>query len=355
MTDEEDTEKDYEYHKRNDYPGERKAEKKRVSDRAKTAEKKSDARVAEKGRTDNLKADARVADRARSDNLIADARVAGKGRTDNLKADARVADRARSDNLIADARVAGKGRRDDELMDSEIERSDAKAREVNRTRKTADILGLITVAVVMVIVLVGFSWSYTAIQQQSGDINSLRLQLDDTKTQLDDTRAQLERSTTENVQLSNANKQLQLYKDFLVLTADVKEEVKNLKEFNTSHVNDYQLCSNYVQRDNNINLALSRFAEKEIIYYKQIAVLADKLQCNVKINAMDDALTISKAADEQLYVQTKYQCDRLMTGANITEEKIMQSKIDWQNAMINAQAKTTAFTKAEKGMIECFA
>ena len=43
--------KKYDYHKHNDYPGERIAERKRVDDRAEATDKKSYARVAEKVRT----------------------------------------------------------------------------------------------------------------------------------------------------------------------------------------------------------------------------------------------------------------------------------------------------------------
>jgi hypothetical protein len=49
--------KKYEYHKQNDYPGERIAERERVADRKEASDKKSDARVAEKSRTAGLKAE----------------------------------------------------------------------------------------------------------------------------------------------------------------------------------------------------------------------------------------------------------------------------------------------------------
>jgi hypothetical protein len=88
--------KDYEYHKQNDYPGERVAEKERVAERADAAVKRADARVAEKGRTEGLKADNRVAKRARMD---------------------------------------------DKLLDSEIERSTVRAENINRNRNAADSLG----------------------------------------------------------------------------------------------------------------------------------------------------------------------------------------------------------------------
>ena len=130
----------YEYHKQNDYPGERIAERKRVADRADAAEDRADARVAEKGRTDGLRADARVAE---------------KGRTDELK---------------ADKRVATRGRMDDELMDSEIQRSTARAQDVNRSRNNADIIGLIVIASILVILLAGSAWGYVSMRQQSNDM-----------------------------------------------------------------------------------------------------------------------------------------------------------------------------------------
>lgn len=288
-------EKGYEYHKRNDYPGERTAEKKRVSDKADAAERRSDARVAEKGRTEGLK---------------------------------------------ADNRVARRGRMDDELMDSEIQRSTARAKKVNRVRDNADIIGLIVVAGILVIVLVGFAWGYIALSQQSDEISSLKAQIAATPA-------------TGSVQLSNANKQIQLYKDFLVMTADVKKEVLSLEQYNGSYSNEYQLCANFMERSNNINHAMSRFAEKEIIYYTQIAVLADKPECKAKIAIMNEAMVSSKAADEQLYVQNMNQCDRAINSTIADSNWVLET--NWKRASDAAAARADAFNSAEKDVIACFA
>ncbi|MGM5482723.1 MAG: Ig-like domain-containing protein [Nanobdellota archaeon] len=111
-------EKGYEYHKRNDYPGERVAERKRVAGREKAADKRSDARV------------------------------------------------------------AAKGRRDDTLMDSEIQRSTKRATRVNRKRDAADTIGLVVIAGLIVILLAGFIWGFTGMKKQSDKIDYLNSQLD---------------------------------------------------------------------------------------------------------------------------------------------------------------------------------
>lgn len=108
----------YEYHKQNDYPGERVAEKKRIADRAQAADKKSDARVAQKGRMD------------------------------------------------------------DALMDLEIERSTARAAKVNRKRDYADTIGLVIIAGLIVILIAGSVWGFMTMEKQSNKIDSLNSQLD---------------------------------------------------------------------------------------------------------------------------------------------------------------------------------
>jgi hypothetical protein len=139
----------YEYHKQNEYPGERVAERKRVADREEASDKKADARVAEKGRTEGLK---------------------------------------------ADARVARRGRMDDELMDSEIERSTGRARTVKRKRDATDTIGLIIIAGLVVILLFASIGGFMTIQKQSDKIDSLNSQLD--------------KAYTDNYQLSIANEQV---------------------------------------------------------------------------------------------------------------------------------------------------
>ena len=141
----------YEYHKRNDYPGERVAEKKRVADRAEVSDKKSDARVAEKGRTEGLK---------------------------------------------ADARVARKGRMDNELMDSQIERSTARAASVNRSRNAVDTVGIFLIGGLLLILVVGGIWGLMALRQQANEIDSLNRQI----------TTSVNAQMTGNIQLSNTNK-----------------------------------------------------------------------------------------------------------------------------------------------------
>ena len=153
----------YEYHKQNEYPGERIAERERVAAREKDADRRADDRVAEKGRTEGRKADARVAE---------------KGRTEGRK---------------ADARVARRGRMDDELMDDEIQRSSNRAIRVSRKRDTADAIGMVIIAGLIVFILIGSFWGFRIIQQQSDEIASLNSQLD--------------RANSDNYQLSLANSQ----------------------------------------------------------------------------------------------------------------------------------------------------
>ncbi len=139
----------YEYHKQNDYPGERIAERKRVAGRAEAADKRADARVAEKGRTEGLK---------------------------------------------ADARVARRGKMDDKLMDTEIQRSTARAARVNRKRDAADTIGLMVIAGLIIILLAGSVWGFMALQRQSSEIDTLNSQLD--------------KANSDNYQLSAANRQI---------------------------------------------------------------------------------------------------------------------------------------------------
>ncbi len=295
-------EKAYEYHKQNDYPGERVAERKRVADRAEAAGKRCDVRVAEKGRTESLK---------------------------------------------ADNRVAKKGRMDDALMDAEVERSTEKAGRVSRARNAANAFGLLILACVLVLLLAGVSWGYTVLQQQSDEIDYLNSQIiesDNAQTALT--------QTCNDAQLSNANKQIQLYRDFLVLIADVKEEVRGLEQYKGLYSNNYQLCANFMERENNINHALNRFAEKELVYYEQIAVLADKPRCKAKIAVLNQAMASSKAADEKLYIQAINQCNRLMSNP-IGESKTLRA--EYEAAVSDATAKAKAFTNAEKELIACFA
>ncbi len=318
---EKNLEKNYDYHKQNDYPGERTAEKKRVADREEAADKKADARVAQKGRTDEL---------------IADNRVAKKGR---------------ADELVADNRVAKRGRMDDELMDSEIERSTARAKRVDRARDSADIIGLIIVAGVLIILFVGLGWGYMALRQQSEKIDSLNQQI----ARGVPSSNVLNSGNNVYTDLSNANKQIQLNRAFLIDIADVKQEVYNLNQYNSSYSNAYQLCANFMEKTNNINHAMTRFAEKEVIYYNQIAVLADKPQCKIKINALSEATLNSKNANEQYYLQNMNECDRVKDNSFVSAQETVKLKIAWENAWHDANVKALAFTNAEKEVIVCFA
>ena len=108
----------YEYHKQNDYPGERIAERKRVADRAEEADMKFDARVAEKGRKHDVQ------------------------------------------------------------MNSEIQRSTNRATRASRRRDSADAIGLAVLAGLIVVMLAGSVWGFVSIQKQSSEIDALNSQLD---------------------------------------------------------------------------------------------------------------------------------------------------------------------------------
>jgi hypothetical protein len=172
----------YKYHKQNDYPGERTAEKKRVAEREAASEKIADARVAEKSRTEGLKADVRVAE---------------KGRTEGLKADARVAEKGRTEELKADARVTRRGRMDDELMDAEIQRSTARATKANKSRMATNAIGLVIIVGLAALLLVGFSWGFVTMQQQDGEIETLNTQLYNSNSRNNQLNNQLTTSNNE--------------------------------------------------------------------------------------------------------------------------------------------------------------
>lgn len=110
--------KGYEYHKQNDYPGERVAERERVADRKEAADKRSDARVAKRDRMH------------------------------------------------------------DDHMDFERRRNNRKAARTNRKRNAADSIGLLVLAGLLVIILAGSVWGFMAMQKQSDEMDSLNSQLD---------------------------------------------------------------------------------------------------------------------------------------------------------------------------------
>ncbi|MGM5488655.1 MAG: Ig-like domain-containing protein [Nanobdellota archaeon] len=148
--------KKYEYHKRNDYPGERIAERKRVADRKEEADKGYEAKLAEKGRTEKRR---------------------------------------------ANARVARKGRKDEKLMDSEIKRSNDRAARVNRKRNTADTIGLVVIAGLIVILVAGSVWGSLAMKKQSDAIDAQSDEIESLQLQLD-------KANSDNAQLSAANSQI---------------------------------------------------------------------------------------------------------------------------------------------------
>lgn len=295
--------KKYEYHKQNEYPGERIAERERVADRKEAADKRSDARVAEKGRTEGLKADARVAKRDRMHG---------------------------------------------EHMDSERERSTDRATRVNRKRNAADSFGLLVIAGLIVIILAGSVWGVMTMQKQSDEIDEQSNKIDTLTLEL----ANAGMIPNDGAQLNDEAKQVQLYKDFVVLTNNVRKEITALEDYNMIYSDTYQLCSGFTERENSINHALYRFAEKEIVYYEQIAVLADKPECDTKIETMRSAMKDSKATDEKLYALTKDLCDEI-TNNVITDST--KSRIGWEAARAEATAKAEAFDAAEESVIECFA
>jgi hypothetical protein len=288
----------YEYHKQNDYPGERTAERKRVAEREDAAEKVADERVAEKGRIDGLR---------------------------------------------ADNRVARKGRMDDRLLDDEMERSAARARRTARSRDVAGIIGIVVVG----ILIVGLAWMAMALRQQTGEIDALNMKM--------------ARSNVAQMTLSPAlgdtpsdgtQRQIQIDKDFLVLTTDMKNEVNDLRGYNTSYANSYQLCASYMERENNINHAASRFAEGEIVYYRKLALLAEKQGCETRIDRLEKAMIIRKAADETLYLRSMDQCNRLMESPMGDGVRL---RAEWTSAYDDAILKADVFAAAEKEVIACFA
>ena len=301
----------YEYHKQNDYPGERVAERKRVADRKLASDRKADARVAEKGRTERLKADKRVAE---------------KGRTEGLR---------------ADARVAAKGRRDDDLMDAEIDRSTARAKRVHTERNATDGILVLIIAGILVVLVVGFIAGYMALQSQADSIDTLNLQLANTGI-----------VNYDNFQLSDEARQVQLYNDFIILTDDVQSEIVALEDYNIIYSDSYQLCASFTERENNINHATFRFAEKKIVYYDQIAVLADKPECASRIQDMRWAMAEKKVADEQLYMETKKVCDEIIDN---TTTSAALSRPGWNAAQTDAYNKAQVFASAEESVKNCLA
>jgi hypothetical protein len=226
-------------------------------------------------------------------------------------------------------------------MDSEIERSTARAKKVNRGRDATESILILVIASMLVILVIGFVAGYIAMKNQADKIDSLNLQL-----------AKVGIINYDNVQLSDEAKQAQLYKDFVVLAYDVKKEVTALRDYSIIYSDTYQLCSGFAERENNVNHALYRFAEKKIVYYKQIAVLADKPECQAKINDMRSAMEISKLADEKLYIQTKKVCNEIGNDLLTDDTK---SRTPWNAALDDAKNKAEAFDKAEQSVIECFA
>ncbi|MGM5481302.1 MAG: hypothetical protein ACQESE_02730 [Nanobdellota archaeon] len=294
---------DYEYHKQNDYPGERVAERERVADREEAANKKSDARVAAKGRYDDRKSDARAAE---------------------------------------------KGRQNDRIRNSEMRRSNDKAARIHRKRNNTDAIGLAIIYGLIVILLVGSVFAFVNMKEQSDDIDAQAREIVALKSQIADGDV----FQFDTVRLSDDAKQVQLYKDFVVMTNNVEDEVAALEDYDVIYSDMYQLCSGFAERDNNINHALYRFAEKEIVYYKQIAVLADKPECNDEIETMRSAMEESKIADEELYVQTKNLCNEI-TDNVITDDT--KSRTGWNEALDNAEQKAASFDDAEEAVIGCFA
>lgn len=247
---------------------------------------------------------------------------------------------------------------DSDLRDSDIDRIETRRRREIRTQNHPNAAWIVITIVALVGLAVVVGWSYIAMRQQADDIRFLNSEIagsvDEQKALNEKIAENAQKAATlvsDNAQLANANKQIQLYKDFLVMTADVKQEVKDLQSYNISNPNAYQFCVNYMERSNNINHAMSRFAEKEIIYYQQIAILADKQECNAKINLLNQVMEKSKIADESLYQQEMKECARLQTNPISGNLKLEN---DLLNARNEANAQDKAFTIAEKEVIACF-
>ncbi|MFO7710450.1 MAG: Ig-like domain-containing protein [Candidatus Woesearchaeota archaeon] len=153
--------KKYEYHKQNDYPGERIAERKRVAARKEEADKTYDEKIAEKGRTEKRR---------------------------------------------ANARVARKGRKDEKLMDSEVKRSSDRAARVNRKRNTADTIGLVVIAGLIVILLAGAVWGSMAMQKQSDEIDAQSEEIDYLNSQLDKAKSDIQQLSIANSEITGDTK-----------------------------------------------------------------------------------------------------------------------------------------------------
>lgn len=277
--------KGYEYHKQNEYPGERVAEKKRVAEREELAERR------------------------------------------------------------ADARVAAKGKRSDAKMDSEIRRSTNRAERVDRRRDAADSIGLAVIAGLILIILVGSVWGFIAIQDQSDRIDAQSNEINTLNSQLAEANLNRDQNAPDN-----RAEQVQLYSEFTVATYNMNRELIALDDYDTIYSNIYQLCLGLTERDNNVNHALYRFAQKQLVYYQQIAVLDDKPQCNSRIQTMRSAMEASRVADERLYVLTKNLCDEI-TDNEIDYTK--KSELGWHRARDDADNKAKAFDDAERAVIEC--
>jgi hypothetical protein len=311
--------KNYEYHKQNDYPGERVAERKRVHDRKLAADKKADARVA----------------RAHRDG--------------ESKADARVARKHREQEQKADARVEKEGRMSDNLIDSEIERSTHRAHKVRRERNAADVAGIVIFSGIIVVLLAGMVWGYTIIQQQNDEINTLKYQ------QLNgylvantgNDGSQITTPVSDQVDQSL----VELNKGFLVATTDVKREVFQLANYENNFTNTYQLCTNHMVQSNRINHALNTFAEKQIRYYKRVAELDNKPECNDKIDDMAFLLVRKKYSDEQLFVHNLNYCSQYIHDTfNHTDE---QTKRDMHIVNSVVASNKEAFMNSEEAVINC--
>lgn len=155
----------YEYHKRNDYPGERKDEKKRVADRAEADEKVADERVAEKGKNEKMRANNRVARKGRRDEKVANERVAEEGRNEKMK---------------ANNRVARKGRDDEEKLES-----------VKEERNRRESIGMAVIAGLAILLMAGAMFGYMAMSEQRDAIDELNSQLDQANSDKRELRSQL--------------------------------------------------------------------------------------------------------------------------------------------------------------------
>ncbi len=292
--------KKYEYHKQNEYPGERIAERKRVEERDADADKRADARVAAKGRSEELK---------------------------------------------ANNRVAAQEERNEVLLDSQRDRSNARAKKIDSQRNATDSIGLAVIASLVLLILIGGVWGFVAMQNQSDTIATQSAEIDSFKRNIPNSGTQYSL-----VQLSEDNGQALLHTDFSALTNEVNAEIAALRDKRIVYANMHQLCSGIAEREHNINGELHKFYQDEIIYYEQIAALSNKPECETQIDNMRNTMSYSENSEYKFYMASKQLCDELSTNRVAYNT---QTRNDWEIARMGSIENVRLYDEAKQSAIEC--